>query len=462
MTDVVRQIRHDLEQIEKAVLALGEDFNQVYDNYLAALRTSVQKQVVLACYHLCTQSYPERFLELTFRQREGLQQSIQRLIQELQQKLEHAYVLATDAWVEEEEEIITRSSRRRSLPSSGRSRRRGRDASRSSRDMDDSGDRDGPSIELIAITNMDGDDVLEDAEKDPFLAAALSEFADSLALDEDAILKRVKQELLKKVTRSSSNAIEGNDIDDENDEASDSAVEEAENLEDAGAMPPSSDADIDGSPQSQDMGAPSDNEHSGPHGDSERSEVSAIALSTNATGDAVAPVAPVAPEKPPFPGNPEGKKFATCDETLTPDVLAARQEQLEDNLTGFLRDLSKQINHELHEVGMIPKKIPSAVLRAALQTDMSSDFNGSPNVLNLLVEAEGKSKESKAMRVTALRLRPPELEFSDPHLSAGRSRIRELTGKLQKLGKQYHKKLREKAIAEAESAWRSSWYEFKD
>ncbi|MEM9213718.1 MAG: hypothetical protein AAGD25_05165 [Cyanobacteria bacterium P01_F01_bin.150] len=474
MADAVRQIRHDLEQIEKAVDALGEEFNQVYDNYLTTLQTSVQKQVILACYHLCTQSYPERFLVLSYRQRETLQQAIQRYIQELQRKIEHAYVLATISLVkEEEEEIVTRSGRRRSLPSSERSsRRRGRGDSRNRRDVDDdSPDRDGPSIELIAITNMDGDDAL-DAAKDPFLAAALSEFADSLALDEEAILDRVKQELLRKATRSSSSqSIEGEskdrtdadadtdaDVDDKSDMgAAEKSLSQPTTGPESTANPLSESSSIASGPSVNSSSEnPQESESSvGSEEKGQRSEVSAIALSS-----LEAKSTPV--DKPAFPDNPDGKRFADCDETLIPDILAARQEQLELNLAGFLRELSKQINNELHNVGMIPKKIPGAVLRAALQTDMSSEFNGSPNILNLLVEAEGKSKGANVMKVTALRLRPQELEFSDPQLSACRSRIRELTGKLQKLGKQYHKKLRDKAIAEAESAWRSSWYENKD
>ena len=451
MADAVRQIRHDLEQLEKAVSALGEEFDQVYDHYLAALRTSVQKQVILACYHLCTQNYPERFLELSFRQRETLQQAIQRYIHELQQKLEHAYVLATNSLVKEEEDIVTRSSRRRSLPSAERSRRRRRGDLKEQREGDDGSDRDGPSIEFIAITNIDGDDALE-ASKDPFLAAALSEFADSLALDEEAILKRVKQELLRKATQSSSKSIEGSRIDDEAGEIDDTSDTTSDNhsaSEELGNHEPPGETETTDTPPL--LAAGSSSEESG-----QRSEISAIAL-TNTPAESEA-----SSDQTSFPDNPEGKSFSACDETLTPDILATRQEQLEDNLAGFLRELSKQINQELHKVGMIPKKIPGAVLKAALHTDMSSEFNGMPNVLNLLVEAEGKSKDSKVMRVTALRLRPPELEFSDPQLSACRSRIRELTGKLQKLGKQYQKKQRERAIAEAESAWRSSWYEPKE
>ncbi|NET49908.1 MAG: hypothetical protein F6K09_14575, partial [Merismopedia sp. SIO2A8] len=129
----------------------------------------------------------------------------------------------------------------------------------------------------------------------------------------------------------------------------------------------------------------------------------------------------------------------------------------------LLRDLSKQINRSFHKADILPQKLPLAVLNAALKADIVADaVGGAPNVLNLLVEAENKSKDSSVMRVMAIRLRPPELEFSDPQLSACRSRIRELMAKLQRIGKEYDKKQRERAIAEAESAWRSSWYDHYD
>lgn len=489
MVDAVRQIRHDLESLEKATLALGEEFDQVYDNYLTALRTSIQNQVVLACYHLCTQTHPQRFLDLSFRQREILQQAIQTCIRQCQQKLEHAYVLATGKWVEDEEEITTLHGSRRSLPSSEhrRRKRRGRPDRRPSND--DPSEQEGPSVEFIAITNLDGDEAIE-ASQDPFLAAALSEFAESLALDEDAIIKRVKQELLRKAAGAKSSkssegkrgidavlaALEGElendeDSDDDppiDDSASDAAPDGAtDEAIDEANHPESNQAELS---QDNDSHADTDQDmmaelEGQPSGEQEGQETVAATNSApeSASSDTVATaLSPVADGTAEFPDNPDGKTFSDYGETLTPDVLASRQEQLEENLTGFLRDLSKQINHELHQVGMIPKKIPGAILRAALQTDMSSDLSGPPNVLNLLVEAEGKPKDSKVMRVTALRLRPAELEFSDPHLSACRSRIRELTGKLQKLGKQYHKKREEQAIAEAESAWRSSWYKLQD
>ena len=485
MADAMRQIRQDLDHLENAVADLAKDFDRAYDTYLGTLRDSLQKQVILACYHLCTRSYPEQFLQLSFRQRERLQQAIQAQICETQQRLMHAYVLATIQLADDDDESPTWQEKLRSLPSSGHSLiRRSRNS-----DAPDSGD-DHSSIEFIAITNLDSDDALT-AAKDPLLAAALAEFAESLALDEKAIVKRVKQELLR---QASSPSPSSNDADD--DETSDDSDDEATSENEASESDAIDDGPIDGDLHQTSTDAIAHPLEPG----SERSHPDPIdpsAASTSPTAGllSAAPVSQehqadeqpslndtdsvesdvtqpdaTSPDSEPQDeasaaaldalANPDNKTFSSCDTLLTPEVLSLRQDQFDENVTELLHTLSRQINHELHESSILPKKLPEAILDAALKADVASEsVGGPPNILNLVVEAEGKSSDAKVMRITALRLRPPELEFHDPQLSACRSRLRELTGKLHKLGKEYHKKQRAWAIAEAESAWRSSWYE---
>ena len=136
--------------------------------------------------------------------------------------------------------------------------------------------------------------------------------------------------------------------------------------------------------------------------------------------------------------------------------------RVEKVLSDILHDLSNQTNQLLQASGIIPSQFPSQVLEAAIEAEGSSSAMGNaPNTLNLLIEAENakSSKDSTVMQVTAVRLRLSEIEFSEPSLSAERNRIRELAGKIKKLYKYYEKLKQEKAIAEAEIAWRSIWYE---
>lgn len=79
MVRPVEIIRRDIEGLKQATLILAEEFNQLYGGYLASLGTTLQRQVVMAAYHLCTQVYPESFLALSVSQRESLQRYLRQL-----------------------------------------------------------------------------------------------------------------------------------------------------------------------------------------------------------------------------------------------------------------------------------------------------------------------------------------------------------------------------------------------
>lgn len=61
--------------------------------------------------------------------------------------------------------------------------------------------------------------------------------------------------------------------------------------------------------------------------------------------------------------------------------------------------------------------------------------------------------------IVAIRLRLSEIEFSDAATAAVRSKLRQLMGQLVKLERDYQRKQKERAVAQAESAWRASWFE---
>ena len=145
-----------------------------------------------------------------------------------------------------------------------------------------------------------------------------------------------------------------------------------------------------------------------------------------------------------------------------PEQLAQWQEQLEEAIAQTLQTISLETNRLLQKSGIIPDKLPAAVLEAAAKVEASTEVTaGSPNLLNLLMESESEedSEDSTLTRILAINLRLSEIEFTDPTLSAGRNQIRKLLGKVSTLQREYHKKQRERAIAQAEAAWRSSWFE---
>ena len=86
---------------------------------------------------------------------------------------------------------------------------------------------------------------------------------------------------------------------------------------------------------------------------------------------------------------------------------------------------------------------------------------GPPNLLNLVIEIENEqdAENSGLTQIMTINLRLGEMEFADSALSSGRKQIRNILVKLNKLGREYQKKQRERAVAEAEAVWRASWYE---
>lgn len=197
------------------------------------------------------------------------------------------------------------------------------------------------------------------------------------------------------------------------------------------------------------------------------------------------------------------------DEPLKPKDLLLWQERLEKAIADSLDRLSREANNLLRHAKILPhNQLPEQVMEAAKSANSSDGMAaGSPNILTLLIEAENPTSKTvlrrdmagtaqRDMAKTTLRdrnspkktettteepseqgevnlkinlpmpiqiievyLRLAEIEFADPAVTSWRNQIRHLKTQLNSLGRQYQQKQRERAIAESEAAWRSSWYE---
>ncbi len=147
---------------------------------------------------------------------------------------------------------------------------------------------------------------------------------------------------------------------------------------------------------------------------------------------------------------------------LTPERLLAWQERIEAGIIKMLKLLSKDANLLLQRFGMLPKKLPEAILEVASKAEASSEgVAGPPNLLQIMIETEDDddSQTSMVTRLTAVHLRLGEIEFADANVMARRHQLRHLLGQLSSIRRDYQKKLRQRAVIQAESAWRASWYE---
>ena len=151
-----------------------------------------------------------------------------------------------------------------------------------------------------------------------------------------------------------------------------------------------------------------------------------------------------------------------------PEHLVLWHKQIERTVKKTLDYTSQKANRCLQDSGIIPDRIPSKIIDVAIQADSNkggrgSKLKNSPNIIHLAIESEQDKNKSKSPKniaqVSLLRLRIAELEFGDPVLNAQRGKLRNLMGEIGKLNSQYQTIKQESDVAEAQAAWRSSWYE---
>ncbi|MEA5570672.1 hypothetical protein [Calothrix sp. UHCC 0171] len=163
-----------------------------------------------------------------------------------------------------------------------------------------------------------------------------------------------------------------------------------------------------------------------------------------------------------------------------PVEISKWQQSLEMALQFTLKKASRDANLSIQKSGILPKKLPEPILEiAAVASEATTEvMPGPPNLINLVIEVDGErrsprsnsereafpegariSRNAKLTKIMAIHLRLGEIEFADVALAAKRKQIRILMGQLQKLRRDYLKKQRERAVVEAENAWRASWFE---
>ena len=145
---------------------------------------------------------------------------------------------------------------------------------------------------------------------------------------------------------------------------------------------------------------------------------------------------------------------------LTPDWVVAWQKKVEAAIASALQSLSHQTNHLLQSAGILPHKLPDRILEAA-KAEATESIGSIPNILNLLVEVDGGEPfgKSQVMKILAIHLRLPGIEFAETGVGTWRTQIRQLSQRFNNLAQDYDRKGQELAIARAEMEWRSSWYE---
>ncbi|MGM3308987.1 hypothetical protein ACSQ6I_23905 [Anabaena sp. WFMT] len=103
MARAIERIEQDMTMLKEAIRAIATELHSSYVSYLTILGAALQKQLILAVYHLCTQGYSDNFLQLSLNQRQQLQQGIRKLGQKAAVQLLD-YLKAEESGVAEVEE----------------------------------------------------------------------------------------------------------------------------------------------------------------------------------------------------------------------------------------------------------------------------------------------------------------------------------------------------------------------
>lgn len=146
---------------------------------------------------------------------------------------------------------------------------------------------------------------------------------------------------------------------------------------------------------------------------------------------------------------------------MPPEEVIELQIKLEDCVEQCLIDLSNDANKYLQEVNILPKTIPNQILEIALQAEENTSIvSGAPNLLSILIQKEPKSNEDIDIQpIIAICLRINDLEFHNSHLNLLKQQMIKILSQLNDLVDEF-KDLQQKYLtAQAEAAWRASWYE---
>ena len=346
MTKSIKQIKQELDDTKSAVAETAVELQDRYRNYLDQLSQSVKQQLILASYQICTEFYPQPFLNLSLSNKQDLQQTLRRIGIDLQPEL--LSIIEQQELEPEGDELNLMAELIKNLPKA-----KTKQKAHEGIDIETENEEDSPEIDL-----------------------------ESLKADLANI------ELIE---------IE--------------ALDESENEELKQLIKGDSEEKIEATPQAS------------------------------------------------------PKEKIQLD---NPKHLLRWYKQIERKIKKNLDQASKKANKQLQDSGVIPDHIPAKIIDVAMQTETgkrgrsNQKLPNAPNILHLTIETE-TGKKSKipqnSSQISLLRIRLAEIEFSDPMLNAQRGQIRNLVNKINKLNSKYKANEQQLAVAEAQAAWRSSWYE---
>lgn len=87
MTKSIRAVKQNLENLESQVSQSAVELEELRRSYFELLSQSLKQQLIFACYQICTQFYPQSFINLSLSAKQDLQQKVRQFSLELEPQL---------------------------------------------------------------------------------------------------------------------------------------------------------------------------------------------------------------------------------------------------------------------------------------------------------------------------------------------------------------------------------------
>ncbi|HEY9647682.1 MAG TPA: hypothetical protein V6C88_15005, partial [Chroococcidiopsis sp.] len=344
MAKTVEQIERDIAALNQLLERLAQELQNTYQHYLVTLGRGLRQQLILACYHLCTQGYPNEFLALSFSQRQALQQALQTLARQTQAQL--------GIW------------------------------------LDPSAVSPLPAVEVESVqSEIPANLQLDTPENSPANPPENSPENSPTHSEEDGD-RHDSAGLRAEIAASIGAKLEAIGIemgiemgDRPFDQATILAIIAAPELTDA-------DASAESDTNSED--------NSGANPDSSSDSNSASNSGSNsedgAEGDrpSHSDIAPPPAKRSPLPKRPVFDPLSIT-QVKTPQELARWHDGMEHRIGEVLLEVSHQANRLLQQAGLLPNQLPEPIFEVAAKAGMAMEATaGPPNLLNLVLEIESK------------------------------------------------------------------------
>ena len=87
MTKSIQQVKQELKNLESTVADAATKLEELHRDYSNILSQTLKQQLISACYQICTQVYPQSFIDLSLSEKQNLQQNLRKISSELEPSL---------------------------------------------------------------------------------------------------------------------------------------------------------------------------------------------------------------------------------------------------------------------------------------------------------------------------------------------------------------------------------------